>query len=537
MTVAADAIAAQPRRLTEARAVVAACAVLSLVLAAPILAMSVPWFCDLYFHMARMAILENPHAAYIADWYRPDWRLVPNLAMDLLVPTLGKAIGTAAATRIFVALTFVLTLTGTLALHHAIHRKLTWFPLVACLFIYNWVTFLGFANVLFGNALLLWALALWFHARARTVPFRVVLGAVCAVILYTCHLFALGLYALVIASAEVARLRESRLRAREIGGSLAVTVAPFLIPLGLLLSSRTAEASTPGLDYVLAAKLFALLTPFITVDIPVDLAVAAGTGALLYLLVRERALVVARELRFALVALPVLVIAIPTSFFGTDLADFRLPALGIFIAVAACRFGEQSGRWLQRGVLAGAAALFAVRMTAIAIDFAVAEPEVTAITQQFRAMKPGAVLFTGTFEHRSFLVDLFAKPENWLAPWQRRNVVPFRHIGTMALLYQPVLVPETTMIDGQQPVAMLAPYRALKALQSQEHVARALAGPDDLTRWLQDIKATVGPPYHFTAVYIALSDPHGLAKPPPGVVERFSQYNYRIWDASEWMAR
>jgi hypothetical protein len=209
-------------------------------------------------------------------------------------------------------------------------------------------------------------------------------------------------------------------------------VAPFLVPFGLLLTSRTVEASTAGIDYVLAAKLFALLTPFITVNIPVDLAIAAGTGALLYLLVRERALVVAPELRFALVALPVLVVAIPTSFFGTDLADFRLPALGIFIAVAACRFSEQSSHRLQRGIFAGAVALFAVRMTAITIDFAAAEPEITAITQQFRAMKPGAVLFTGTFEDRSFLVDLFAKPENWLAPWRRRDVVPFRHIGTMA---------------------------------------------------------------------------------------------------------
>jgi len=538
MTAADAAIAAKPSRLTEARAVVTACAVLSLVLAAPIMAMSVPWFCDLYFHMARMAILENPHAADISDWYRSDWRLLPNLAMDLVVPTLGEAIGTAAATRVFVALTFVLTFTGTVALHHAIHRKVTWFPLVACLFIYNWITFLGFANVLFGNALLLWALALWFHGRARTLPFRMLLGTVCAVILYTCHLIPLGLYALVIASAEFARLRQTRPGPHEIGRSLAVTAVPFLVPLVLLLTSRTVEASAPGLDYVLAAKLFALLTPFITVNIPVDLAIAAGTVALLYLLARERALVVAPELRFALVALPMLVLAIPTSFFGTDLADFRLPALGIFIAIAACRFGEQSSHRLRRGVLAGAAALFAIRMTAIAIDFATAEPEVKAITQQFRAMKPGAVLFTGTFEHRSFLVDLFAKPENWLAPWQRRNVVPFRHIGTMAVLYQPVLVPETTMIDGQQPVAMLPPFRALKALQSQDHVARALTGPDDLKRWLREIRATVArPPYRFTAVYVALSDPLGLAEPPPGIVERFSQYNYRIWDASEWMAR
>ena len=539
MTATADAFAAKPHRLTEAHAVIAASVILSLVLALPVLAMSVPWFCDLYFHMARMVVLENPQAAHIGDWYRPDWRLVPNLAMDLVVPGLAKTMGTAAATRVFVALTLVLTFAGSVALHHALHRKLSWFPLLACLFIYNWITFLGFANVLFGNALMLWAAALWFWSRARALAFRITLGAVCAFILYICHLFALGLYGLVVAGAEFARLRQEKpLRTRTLVRSLALTVVPFVVPFVLLLTSRTLAASTPGIDYVLAAKLFAWLTPFITVNIPIDLAVATGTLALLWLLTRQRALHVAPELRPALVALPLLVVVIPTSFFGTDLADFRLPALGIFIAVAACRCREQMSRHLQCGVLAGAAALFTLRMTGIAIDFATAEPEMAAITQQYRAMQPGAVLFTGTFEPPSFLVDLFDKPENWLAPWRRRDVVPFRHIGTLALLYQPVLVPETTMIDGQQPAAMLPPFRALKALQSQEHVARALTSADDLERWLHEVKATVTrPPYRFTAIYVALSDPHGLAKPLPGIVERFSQYNYRIWDVTEWMTR
>ena len=539
MTATDAAIAATPHRLAETRLVIAAAALLSLVLAAPILAMTVPWFCDLYFHMARMAILEHPQAAYISDWYRPDWRLVPNLAMDLTVPALGKAIGTAAATRVFLALTFVLTFTGTVALHHAIHRRLTWFPLLAALFIYNWVTFLGFANVLFGNALLLWALALWFRGRSSALPLRILVGSGCAFILYTCHLFSLGLYGLVIASAELARLRQQTPpRAREMWHSLAVTALPFVAPFALLLASRTVAAAPSAVEYTLAAKLFAPLTPFITVSLPVDLAVAAGTAALIYLLVRERALRVAPELRFALVALPVLVVVIPTSFLGTDLADFRLPALGIFIAIAACRFDNLASRRLRLGILAGAALLFILRMTAVAVDVAAAEPEIAAITQQYRAMKPGSVLFTGTFESRSFLVDLFGKPENWRAPWRRRNVVPFRHIGTMALIYRPVLVPETTMIDGQQPVAMLPPFRALKALQSREHVARALTGNDDIEDWLRRIKATLArPPYRFTAVYIALSDPHAQAKPPAGVVERFAQYDYRIWDATEWMSR
>src|SRR5262249_49155825 len=159
-----------------------------------------------------------------------------------------------------------------------------------------WITFLGFANVLFGNALMLWAAALWFWNRERPLAWRVALGAVCALVLYVCHLFALGLYGVVVVGAELDSLRQQKpLRARIVAHALVWPVVPFVVPLVLLLTSRTVAASTPGIDYVLAAKLFAWLTPFITVDIPIDLAIAAGTLALLWLLARQRALYVAAE--------------------------------------------------------------------------------------------------------------------------------------------------------------------------------------------------------------------------------------------------
>jgi len=60
---------------------------------------------------------------------------------------------------------------------------------------------------------------------------------------------------------------------------LALTVAPLVIPLALLLTSRTVDASAPGVHYVLAAQLFALLTPFVTINPPVHLAIPRGTIA------------------------------------------------------------------------------------------------------------------------------------------------------------------------------------------------------------------------------------------------------------------
>lgn len=529
----------KPRRFTQSHAVILTCAGLSLVLITPVMAMSVPWFSDLFFHMARMAILEAPDSPYISDWYRTDWQLLPNLAMDLIVPRLGLVMSTEAATRVFVAATFVLIFSGTLALHHAVHKKVTWFPLIGCLFVYNWIVFLGFFNFLFGIGLSLWALAAWFRCGHRSIILRLALGTVSALGLYICHLFPLGLYGLVVASGEFNHFRqEGGYGPHDIARSVAATTIPFLIPLALLLTSRTVAAASPGIDYVLAAKLFAPLVPFITLDLPIDLTVAAGVVALGYVLVRERALHVAPEMRLVLIALPILIVALPTFFFGTDLGDFRLPAAGIFIAIAACDFDARGKRPLAIGMAVFVACLFAVRMTGIAIDFLAAEGEMDAVTRQYRQMKPGAVLFTGTFEHKSFVMNLFGTPESWFAPWHRRNTMQLRHVGTLAVLYRPVFVPETAMIDGQQPVEMRLPYRELKAFQSLGYTARLLASADDLNSWLGEIRKTVSrPPYRFTAIYIALSDPSGVAKPPAGVTEIFSDYHYRMWDATAWMAR
>jgi hypothetical protein len=529
---------AQPRHFTRSRAVVLTSAALTLVLIAPVLAISVPWFCDLFFHMARMAILENPDAPYIRDWYRVEWQLLPNLGLDLIVPGMAQVMGTQAATRVFVAATLALIFTGTVALHRAIHRQVMWLPLAACLFVYNWIVFLGFFNFLFGVGLMLWALALWFHCRQRPIVVRLMIGAVAAIVLYVCHLFALGLFGVAVASGEAGVLWYDRpLARRDIARCIAAATVPFIVPAILLATSRTAAASTPNIDYVLAAKVLAGLVPFVTVDLPVDLAIAAATIVLVYVLIRERAVYVAREMRFALVALPVLVFVMPTSFFGTDLGDFRLPSAGIFLAIAACRPNPRRAAALHLGIAVGIGCLFALRMTAIVIDFAVAESEIRAIASAFHQLKPGAVVFTGTFEDDSFVIDLFERPESWLGLWHRRSPIPFRHIGTLASLYQPVFVPEATMIDGQQPVEMLSPYGELKALQSHSHVARSLADGDALQHWLGEIRQTLSArPYGFTAVYVALADPNGAASPPPGVIELFSEYGYRIWDTTGWMA-
>ena len=72
-------------------------------------------------HLARMALLARlPHDATLAQFYATDWRPLPNLAMDALVPPLLQFLPLADAGKLFVLLTFALLAGGPALLHRAL---------------------------------------------------------------------------------------------------------------------------------------------------------------------------------------------------------------------------------------------------------------------------------------------------------------------------------------------------------------------------------------------------------------------------------
>src|SRR6266446_7850409 len=117
----------------------------------PILSNPVPALVDYPNHLARMWILaKNGGIPELSSNYVANWRLLPNLAMDLIVPTLGGFMTVQAAGRLFIALTACLLVTGTMALHRALHGKVGLWPATTFLFVYNAALFWGFLNFLFG---------------------------------------------------------------------------------------------------------------------------------------------------------------------------------------------------------------------------------------------------------------------------------------------------------------------------------------------------------------------------------------------------
>src|ERR1700732_5016053 len=107
--------------------------------ALPVLFVKIPFLTDYPNHLARLFILAwGDQDRFLSTYYSVSWPIIPNLAVDMIVPPLARISGIYAAGKLFVLLIAVLTVSGTAALHFAVHRRPSAWPLVSFLFLYNY---------------------------------------------------------------------------------------------------------------------------------------------------------------------------------------------------------------------------------------------------------------------------------------------------------------------------------------------------------------------------------------------------------------
>lgn len=195
----------QPLLVTAQFAVIAALVLL------PLFYVVLPPLQDYPNHLARMhAITVIDHDPLLSGFYEVEWSLIPNLVMDLIVPPLARYMTVYTAGRVFVGLTFLLLLSGPMALHRALFGRWSAWPLVGGLFIYNGFLFVGLMNYLFGVGLAVWGLTAMIALQERPLLLRMAVSTVLILALYVCHLYA-------DAPRDRARQRESSTRTDDSG--------------------------------------------------------------------------------------------------------------------------------------------------------------------------------------------------------------------------------------------------------------------------------------------------------------------------------
>ncbi len=161
------------------RYVLALYALVAAATVSPLFWAPIPPLVDYPNHLARMWILA--HRSEIPDLarnYLVHWRLLPDLGMDLVVTALSPVMPVEQAGRVFIALTMLALVGGTLTLHHVLYRELNIWPVCSALFVFNAALFWGFLSCLFATGICFFALSGWIATSSLAHPpaARAVLG-------------------------------------------------------------------------------------------------------------------------------------------------------------------------------------------------------------------------------------------------------------------------------------------------------------------------------------------------------------------------
>src|SRR4051812_31996957 len=213
----------------------------------PLFVVEIPPVLDYPNHLARVWLLSMaPPDPTLSCMYAPDWHLLPNLAIDAIMPPLLHVLPLYVAGRLMLAATLLLPVVGAVALHRALHRRWSLWPLSSCLIGYNVVFLLGFMNFLLGVGVALLTAAAWTGLRPQRSLLAMAVLSAGAVAVFFCHVVSLLFLGVIVVCTQAEFLlarwhrREDALRALLHDG--AECAAAFAIPAYLYLASSFGTA-------------------------------------------------------------------------------------------------------------------------------------------------------------------------------------------------------------------------------------------------------------------------------------------------------
>jgi len=430
------------------RFIIALFVLLLIAAAMPVVIVKVPPLCDYLNHLARVHVIaslaEDP---ILAQFYVVDWDFVSNLGMDLVVPFLMRFTDIYLSGRIFVIMVMVLILTGVYAIHYALYKQLSLGPLVAFLFIYNEVLLWGFLNYLLGLGIALWAIAAWIRFRNHQLILRVGMSLIFSLVLFVCHLYAVGLYGLAIICFEVWMLSKKGIRDRRrmMTDALALAV-PFIVVLILFMAGPTSKLAFKniwkpfGLKYKAISWVIELYNPVIDRVIGM---VIFGTS----LWALGRRILRLHPAGWLLLIVGVLIYAVmPNWLLRAWAADYRLPIAILFILIgfAWWDLSPSSSRALFVGAIFAIAILRFILVGTTWMQF---DPIYAELRNAFTHVEPGSTILR--------------TDARWPRRFKFRKASPLDHTVCLASIDRSAFTPQIFTIEGVNVLAINSEYSEL----------------------------------------------------------------------------
>jgi len=438
----------------------------------PIWTVHTPPLVDYPNHMARMHILVHAHeSAALQQYYEVRWAVLPNLAMDVVIPSLATVVPLEVAGKLFLSLIFVLLSIGVLALHRALHGEYSAWPILCVFFLYNNVFRLGFLNYLFGIGLALLVLAAWVACRRRSWKVVLPMFSFLSALIFFSHLFALGLYALSMLAYEFGQYRLERQHRWPLSQmTWPKAVAHLILPVLLFALSPTFYAkpeespstrpaaqstwqyrSTHGLRWSsnllaygdFSRRIDAFKGTLRTFHPPLDRMTLLVLASIIAAGLLTKRFTLKSSMYWPLAAVAAAALAMPAEMATANFVDIRLPTALILLAIASSNLAFRGKAWtiLVAGTLS---VLFLVRIGFITQQWQFADRTYDEYLAALDRLPEGATLFPAV-----------VYPSFGYFP----GAVPDFHIASWAVLKKSAFVSSVFAFPTQQPLALRPPYR------------------------------------------------------------------------------
>jgi hypothetical protein len=436
-------------------------------LSLPLLVIDVPPLLDYPNHLARMIILASSGKdSIIAEMYEIQWAIIPDLAIDLIIPPLLSFLPPHIAGRVAIEFGLILPVLGTVSYNGAVFGKRSFWSLACSLVAYNEALMLGFLNFSIGVGLAFLFASCWIRWRNRATRLTLLLLGACPTVLFFCHLMGLLFFTILVGSHEICSLYSAYPRSRravESGVSrVAQDLLMFVLP-AILYALSDLHRTSGRIDYgSLERKVNELLAPFVNYCYALDMITGSLVIASLAFCILFRILCVPPASRAVMIALITLYWISPATFKGAYNVDIRFVILlGFFV------FGGLLPVRVPRccaitGVISITAISF-VRIFVIAAVWYTHRVDIGELRSVIKGVEPGArVLVTSVTPDEA--------PEYWnesragrrLSNGVRLDV----HLPALLLIENRAFWPFLFDNPSQQPVIPTEKYRGLQDIVS-----------------------------------------------------------------------
>ena len=413
---------------------VALCAIASI----PVAIAPIPAMVDYVNHLARMYEIAAQGTPQASPFYHVAWKFYPNLAMDLIVPQMGRWLGIETATRLFLVVSQILVVTGSVAIELAVKRRFAISGFVALLYLYNVPFAWGFLNFEFALGVALWGIAAWLATRDRPWATRYAVHALFVATLFAAHLFALGLYGATLGLHEAWLAHRDTRPLRRAAAAMLLLGAPVLALAILMRASGGSVGGSVNEWQAIGKPIWPLL--LLNGDnAPVSILGTLLLACLGHAMMRRREIAFVASGAWLATGFLVLYLAIPGRLLDTAFVDIRVLVGAVLILPAFVEVSFGDARDARRAAML-VAGVTIVNVSCVAWVWSSYQPIYRDMIASFARLTPHARVLAG---HGGAADD---------PPLMDLAAYPLYHAPTLAVHYAGAFVPTLFTSAGKQPL-------------------------------------------------------------------------------------